>query len=125
MTILEELRSEKRILTAEREETVRILLSIQRDFEDIAAMEQKVVQETAKIERDLDKHLKNEEYLEVGGIKAEEIELISEKIANLRQEHNLPELPRLARNLDAGNAQYLQSRLDNHMQQNSRERRRE
>jgi hypothetical protein len=64
---LEELCSEKRILQAEREETLRKLLSIQNDLGDITAMEKKVRLDTQKIERDIQSRRVDEEYLRLRG----------------------------------------------------------
>ena len=65
--VLEELRSEKRILQAEREEALQRLLSIQSDLEEVTTMEQKVMLETQKIEREVQLHRDDEEYLQTRG----------------------------------------------------------
>ena len=65
--MLEELRSEKRILQAEREEALQRLLSIQSDLEDVTTMEQKVILETQKIEREVQLRRDDEEYVETRG----------------------------------------------------------
>jgi len=65
--VLEELRSEKRILQAEREEALQRLLSIQSDLEDVTTMEQKVILETQKIEREVQLRRDDEEYVETRG----------------------------------------------------------
>lgn len=62
--VLEDIRSEKRILQAEREDAIRRLMSIQQDLEDIAAMEKKVVLETQKIENELNARFEEEQYVE-------------------------------------------------------------
>lgn len=62
--MLEDIRSEKRILQAEREDTIRRLMSIQEDLEDIAAMETKIALETGKIENELNRQFEEEEYVE-------------------------------------------------------------
>jgi hypothetical protein len=46
-----------------------VLISIQRDLEDITAMEQKAAEETKQIERDLDSQLEDGDYLETRGNK--------------------------------------------------------
>jgi hypothetical protein len=65
--VLEELRSEKRILQAEREEALQKLLSIQSDLEEVRTMEQKVMLETQNIEREVQLHRDDEEYLQTRG----------------------------------------------------------
>ena len=60
--LLEDLRSEKRILQAEREEALRRLLGIQKDLEDITTMEKKLTLEMQSIERDLAIKCENEDY---------------------------------------------------------------
>ena len=65
--VLEELRSEKRILQAEREEALQRLLSIQSDLEEVTTMEQKVVLETEKIEREVQLRKDDEEYVQTRG----------------------------------------------------------
>ena len=66
--VLEELRTEKRILQAEREEALRRLLSIQSDLEDVSAMEQKVISETQKIEREVQLRKDDEVYVRTRGM---------------------------------------------------------
>jgi len=66
--VLEELRTEKRILQAEREEALRRLLSIQSDLEDVGAMEQKVILETQKIEREVQLRKDDEVYVRTRGM---------------------------------------------------------
>jgi hypothetical protein len=65
--VLEELRTEKRILQAERDDALQRLLSIQSDLEDVSAMEQKVILETQKIEREVQRHRDDEEYVQTRG----------------------------------------------------------
>ena len=65
--MLEELRAEKRILQAERQEALRKLLSIQSDLEDVLKMEQKVVLETQKIECDIQIQREEEGYVRTRG----------------------------------------------------------
>jgi hypothetical protein len=64
---LEELRSEKRILQAEREETINRLLSIQKDLEDVLALEGKLIPENQKLEEDLRRRTDDEEYVTIRG----------------------------------------------------------
>jgi hypothetical protein len=64
---LEELRSEKRILQAEREETISRLLSIQKDLEDVLALEGKLISENQKLEEDLRRRTDDEEYVTIRG----------------------------------------------------------
>ena len=112
---LEELRSEKRILRAEREESLRRLLEIQKDLEDVTSMEEKVLLETQKVEREITCKLESDEYLQTRGNIEYATLMTKGQISELLQKHNLPELPRLPRNQDEENVQYLQSRL--HQQQ--------
>lgn len=65
--MLEELRTEKRILQAERDDALQRLLSIQSDLEDVSAMEQKVVLETQKIEREVQLRREDEEFIQTRG----------------------------------------------------------
>jgi hypothetical protein len=109
---LEDLRSEKRILNAEREEALRRLLSIQSDLEDIAVMEEKIVLGTEKIEKDLKRRRENDEYLRTRRKSTHIPSLTLERITEILREHNLPALTPLARNPDEENAQYLQARLN-------------
>jgi hypothetical protein len=62
--VLEDIRSEKRILQAEREDAIRRLMSIQEDLEEISAMEAKIALETSKIENELRRQFEEEEYVE-------------------------------------------------------------
>jgi hypothetical protein len=62
--VLEDIRSEKRILQAEREDAIRRLMSIQRDLEDIATMEKKIGLETLDIENELNGRFEEEQYVE-------------------------------------------------------------
>lgn len=62
--VLEDIRSEKRILQAEREDAIRRLMSIQRDLEDIATMEKKIGLETLDIENELNGRFEEELYVE-------------------------------------------------------------
>jgi len=62
--VLEDIRSEKRILQAEREDSIRRLMSIQEDLEDISVMEAKIALETGKIENELRRQFEEEEYVE-------------------------------------------------------------
>ena len=62
--MLEDIRSEKRILQAEREDAIRRLMSIQEDLEEISAMEAKIALETSKIENELRRQFEEEEYVE-------------------------------------------------------------
>ena len=62
--MLEDIRSEKRILQAEREDSIRRLMSIQEDLEEISAMEAKIALETSKIENELRRQFEEEEYVE-------------------------------------------------------------
>ena len=62
--MLEDIRSEKRILQAEREDAIRRLMSIQEDMEDISAMETKIALETGKIENELKRQFEEKEYVE-------------------------------------------------------------
>jgi len=66
--VLEDIRSEKRILQAEREEALRRLLSIQRDLECVTNMEKKVTLESQNIERELADQCQDEEYTQTRGI---------------------------------------------------------
>ena len=68
--MLEDLRSEKRILQAEREETLKKLLSIQSDLEDVTAMEKKVAVETQSIDIELLKQCQDDDYLLTRGRKS-------------------------------------------------------
>jgi hypothetical protein len=115
--LLEDLRSEKRILQAERQEALLRLLNIQRDLQDVIAMEEKVVLETQKIERDLLSQRENEEYLQTRGNTPRNPTLTSERVSELRRKHNLPELPPLIRNRDEETAQYLQARINDRLEQ--------
>jgi hypothetical protein len=65
--VLEELLSEKRILQAEREETLKRLISIQNDLEDVTTMEKKLVIEVQKMERDVHSQIDDEEYVRARG----------------------------------------------------------
>jgi len=62
--VLEDIRSEKRILQAEREDAIRRLMSIQRDLEDIATMEKKIGLETLDIENELNGRFEEEQYVD-------------------------------------------------------------
>jgi hypothetical protein len=62
--VLEDIRSEKRILQAEREDAIRRLMSIQRDLEDIATMEKKIGLETRDIENELNGRFEEEQYVD-------------------------------------------------------------
>ena len=68
---LEEIRSEKRILLAEREDLLKRLLSIQYDLESVKDMEQKFILETQKLDRDIRAHQQDEEYVELRGSHSE------------------------------------------------------
>jgi hypothetical protein len=61
--VLEDIRSEKRILQAEREDVIRRLMSIQQDLEEIAAMETKITLETGKFENELNQRFQDEQYV--------------------------------------------------------------
>jgi hypothetical protein len=68
--VLEDIRSEKRILQAEREDAIRRLMSLQQDLQDIAAMEKKIALETHTLERKLDARFEEEQYVEARRILA-------------------------------------------------------
>jgi predicted nucleic acid-binding Zn-ribbon protein len=71
---LEDLRSEKRILQAERDGALKRLLSIQHDLEDVTDMEKKLSRETQTLERYL-VHLKaDQEYVQTRGIPPEDVD---------------------------------------------------
>ena len=63
-SVLEDIRSEKRILQAEREDAIRRLMSLQQDLQDITAMEKKIALETQTLERQLDARFEEEQYVE-------------------------------------------------------------
>lgn len=68
---LEDLRSEKRILQAERDDALKRLLIIQRDLKDVTKMEKKVAIETQTLERNLVLRKADEEYVQIRGISPE------------------------------------------------------
>jgi hypothetical protein len=65
---LEDLRSEKRILQAERDDALKRLLSIQHDLEDVTKLEKKVALETQTLERNLVLRKADEEYVQIRGM---------------------------------------------------------
>jgi ABC-type transport system involved in cytochrome bd biosynthesis fused ATPase/permease subunit len=65
--LLEDLRSEKRILEAEKEEAIAKLLDIQHDLEDTSNMERIVMLEAQKLDEDLENRILNPEYQQIRG----------------------------------------------------------
>jgi hypothetical protein len=65
--LLEELRSEKRILLAERQDAIQRLIGIQNDLEDVSAMEEKLTAECQTLEDDLHRKMETTEYIQARG----------------------------------------------------------
>ena len=65
--LLEELRSEKRILLAERQDALQRLLGIQSDLDDVLALEGKLIAESQSVEDDLHRRMKDPEYVQTRG----------------------------------------------------------
>jgi predicted nucleic acid-binding Zn-ribbon protein len=71
---LEDLRSEKRILQAERDEALKRLLSIQHDLEDVTDLEKKLSLETQTLQRNLVYLRADQEYVQTRGILPEDVD---------------------------------------------------
>ena len=66
--LLEELRSEKRILLAERQAAIERLLGVQSDLEDVLALEEKLIAENRSLEEDLHRKSEDAEYVKARGM---------------------------------------------------------